>query len=224
MTRMRTSRPAATMLALAALAPVVSAPLAAQDAAATRDAGCFGVSFDRGCFVMLQYEAGYRVAAAGRAPRFEHAYPRERSDRSQLFLAGGIVFAISPTTTLGAIYDRGTGDGKGTESVGVRWGHQLRAQTRVDVTAGAVSFPLNGDSVVPTRRATSYGAFTDVALHGSNLLTVVVRDELYPRRTDASSGNLVFVGARTEAVPAAVLTMVGIALIGIGMSLTGPGW
>jgi hypothetical protein len=218
---MPTAHVAATALALAAVA---SAPLAAQDAAESRDGACFGVSFDRGCFAMLQYEGGYRVAAAGRAPRFEHAYPRERKDRSQLFLAGGIVFAVSPTTTLGAIYDRGTGDGRGTESVGVRWGRHLRAGSRVDVTAGAVSFPLNGDSASPSHRATSYGAFTEVALHGTNLLTVVARDELYPRRADAASGNLVFVGARAEAMPAAVLTLIGIALIGIGMSLTGPGW
>jgi hypothetical protein len=218
---MPTAHVAATALALAAVA---SAPLAAQDVAESRDGACFGVSFDRGCFAMLQYEGGYRVAAAGRAPRFEHAYPRERKDRSQLFLAGGIVFAVSPTTTLGAIYDRGTGDGRGTESVGVRWGRHLRAGSRVDVTAGAVSFPLNGDSASPSHRATSYGAFTEVALHGTNLLTVVARDELYPRRADAASGNLVFVGARAEAMPAAVLPLIGIALIGFGMSLTGPGW
>ena len=221
---MRTARRAASALAVAALAAIASAPVEAQEDAESRDGACFGVSFDRGCFAMLQYEGGYRVAAAGHAPRFEHAYPRKRKDRSQLFLAGGIVFAVSPTTTLGAIYDRGTGDGRGTESVGVRWGRHLRAGSRVDLTAGAVSFPLNGDSLAPSHRATSYGAFTEVALHGTNLLTVVVRDEMYPRRSDAAGGNLVFAGARAEAVPAAVLTLIGVAFIGIGMSLTGPGW
>lgn len=221
---MRILHRAAGALAFAALGVLAAAPLAAQDAPETREGACFGVSFDRGCFAMLQYEGGYRVAAAGRAPRLEQAYHRDRSDRSQLFLAGGIVFAISPTTTLGVVYDRGTGDGAGTQSVGVRWGHQLRASSRIDLTAGPVFFPLTGDSVVPSHDATSYGAFTEVALHGNNLATVVVRDEMYARRSDATGGNLVFVGARAEAVPAAVLTLIGVALIGIGTALTGPNW
>ena len=221
---MRTTCRPAIALALAALAPIAGARPRAQESAESREGACFGVSFDRGCFAMLQYEAGYRIAAAGRAPRFERAYRRERRDHSQLFLAGGIAFGVSPSTTLGMIYDRGTGDGAAARNRLACAGRLLGAASRVDLTAGAVSFPLNGDSVVPSRRATSHGAFTEVALHGSNLLTVVARDELYPRRGDAASGNLVFVGARAEAVPAAVLTLIGIAAVGIGISLTGPGW
>lgn len=115
-----------TIAALAALAALLSAPAAAQERGDSGRAVCFGVSFDRGCRLMVQYEAGYRVASAGRGPRLALARPRPRRDRSQLFVAGGMMWATSPATTLGAVYERGTGDEQGTHALGVRWGRQLR--------------------------------------------------------------------------------------------------
>ena len=210
-----------TLLALVVLA---STPIAAQYGPDSRDAACFGVSFDRGCFAMLQYEVGYRVAAGGRAPRLERARPRDRSDRSQLFAAAGLMFASSTTTTLGAVYEAGTGDENGTRAIGIRWGRQLRAESRLDLTAGAVFLPLTGDSIDPSHRVTTRGAFFEAALHGSNALTFVARDELYAPRAGVSSGNLVFAGARTEATPAALITLVAVALWGIAIGATGRNW
>lgn len=207
------------------LAPLaLRAQLSAQEVADSGRAVCFGVSFDRGCRLMLQYEVGYRVAAAGRAPRLERARPRPRSDRSQAFIGGGLMFAISPTTTLGAVYESGTGDDHGTRALGVRWGRQLRALNRLDLTGGVVLFPLTGDSVVLSHRATSPGAFAEAALHGSDAVTLVVRDELYPRRSGASGGNLVFAGARAEATPAVILTLAAAAFVAVAVSLTGRNW
>ena len=220
---MRAGRGIGNLLALTALATFARAA-AAQDAPETRDAACFGVSFDRGCFAMLQYEVGYRAAAAGRAPRLDLARSRPLTDQSQLFVAGGLIFATSATTTLGAIYERGTGDEHGTQALGVRWGRQLRENSRLDVTAGAVFLPLIGDSVPPSRTVTSRGAFAEVALHGSNVLTLIVRDEMYPRRAHASGGNLVFAGARAEATPAAIVTLTAAALLALALAATGPNW
>lgn len=221
---MRAARRTGTPLAVAALVALATAPAAAQESADSGRAVCFGVSFDRGCRLMLQYEVGYRGAAAGRAPRLDRARPRDRSDRSQLFVAGGLMWATSPTTTLGATYDAGTGDEHGTRAVGVRWARQLRAESRIDLTAGAVFLPLVGDSADPSHTVTSRGAFAEAALHGSNMATLVVRDELYAKRADAHGGNLVFVGARAEATPAAVLTLAAVALLGLAISATGPNY
>ena len=211
-------------LAIAALVAVVSASAASQEPADSGRPVCLSVSFDRGCRFMLQYEVGYRVAAGGRAPRLERARPRARSDRSQIFVAGGLMFASSPTTTLGAVYECGTGDEQGTRALGVRWGRQLRGESRLDLTAGAVFLPLIGDSVTLSHRVTSPGAFAEVALHGSNAATLVLRDEMYVRRSDASAGNLVFAGARAEATPAVILTLAAAALYALAASLTGPNW
>ena len=212
------------IVALSSFVALASAPAVAQERPDSGRPVCFGVSFDRGCRFMLQYEVGYRVAAAGRAPRLDRARPRPRSDRSQILVGGGLIFSISPTTTLGAVYESGTGDGPGTRALGVRWGRQLRAENRLDLTGGVILFPLTGDSVVPRHRDTSPGVFAEAALHGSNALTLVVRDELYARRSGASGGNLLFAGARAEATPAVVLTLATAALYAIAYSLTGPNW
>jgi hypothetical protein len=212
------------IVTIAALPAGIGAPVAAQERADSGRAVCFGVSFDRGCRFMVQYEAGYRAAAAGRGPRLVLARQRPRSDRSQLFVAGGLMWATSPVTTLGAVYERGTGDEQGTQALGIRWGRQLRATNRIDLTAGVVLLPLVGDSVVPSRAATSRGAFAELALHGGNALTLIVRDETYASRSHATSGNLLFAGARAEAAPAAILTLAAAALVGLAVAAAGPDW
>jgi len=185
---------------------------------------CFGISIDRGCHVMLQYELGYRVAAAGRGPKLDAAKPRERSDRSQLFVAGGVLVAASTHSAVGVVYDAGAGDKNGTRALGVRWARGFAHETRIDLTAGATWLPLVGDSIRPTRSATARGAFVEVALHGSNALTLVARDEAYVGSGAVEGRNLVFAGARAEAIPAAVMTMIGVALAGVALGLTGPNW
>ena len=185
---------------------------------------CFGIYLDRDCRWMLQYEVGYRAPIAGRAPRLIDARPRERSDRRQLVVAGGLFKAISRRDALGLIYDSGTGDESGTRAIGVRWARGFAHETRIDVTAGATSFPLTGDSLVINRLIRANGAFVETALHGSNMVTIVVRDEAYAGRRHAEGGNLLFVGARAEAVPAVVLTITGAVLYALALAATGPGW
>lgn len=185
---------------------------------------CFGIYVDRDCRWMLQYEVGYRTPVAGRAPRLIAARPRERGDRKQLVVAGGLFKAVSPRDALGLIYDSGTGDESGTRALGVRWARGFAHETRIDVTAGATSFPLTGDSVVINRLIRANGAFVETALHGSNMVTIVVRDEAYASRRHARGGNLLFVGARAEALPAVVLTITGAVLYALAYAATGPGW
>ena len=185
---------------------------------------CFGIYVDRDCPWMLQYEVGYRTPVAGRAPRLIDSRPRERGDRKQLVVAGGLFKAVSRRDALGLIYDSGTGDESGTRAIGVRWARGFAHETRIDVTAGATSFPLTGDSVVITRLIRANGAFVETALHGSNMVTLVVRDEAYASRRHAEGGNLLFVGARAEAVPALVLTITGAVLFALAFAATGPGW
>lgn len=223
-TSIRAARSRIAPFALATSIVLAAAPAAAQERADSGRAVCFGVSFDRGCRAMVQYEVGYLVVAAGEAPRLERARQRPRSDYSAALVGGGVMFRTAPATTLGIVYQARPGDWHGTRAIGVRWGRQLRATNRIDVTAGTVFFPLIGDSVHLSRRGSSEGAFAEVALHGSNMLTLVVRDEAYPRSSGVSGGNLVFAGARAEALPAAIITLAGGLLVAVAVGLTGPGW
>lgn len=230
----------ACLLACLTAGPLASSPAQAQHATAPlsvhvaqrdtitdtrRGAGrCFGTYVDRGCALMLQYEVGYRVPMAGRSPRLDAARPRDRSDRSQLFIAGGLMIPVSSRDALGAVYDAGAGDEKGTRAIGVRWARGFAHETRIDLTIGATWLPLLGDTVLARRRATANGAFMELALHGSNALTLVARDEAYRGSGGVKDGTLLFAGARAEAVPAAVLTMIGVVLTGIAVAATGPNW
>lgn len=184
---------------------------------------CFGVSFNRGCRVMLQYEAGLRVRAVGDLPLERDGWQRSRS-RTDFFIGGGLMFPLAPGRAIGIVYQAGT-EGP-VHSLGARYARSLGGASRLDLTAGGTYLvsDVGGVNTMP-HRATSVGVFGEAALHANNYLTALAREETFFPTSDMVTGSRLLVGARLERGPAAVVSVAAAVLIGaLIASWTGEDW
>ncbi|NUO64876.1 MAG: hypothetical protein HOQ11_14300 [Gemmatimonadaceae bacterium] len=211
----------ASVLACALLCSVSAAGAQAPDSTRANSARasaararplCFGVSFNRGCRVMLQYEAGLRVRAAGDLPLGRDAWTASHS-ATDFFVGGGLMFPLAPGRAVGVVYQAGT-EGP-VHSLGARYARSLGGASRLDLTAGGTwySTDVGGVSTTP-HRATSIGAFGEAALHANDYLTALAREETsFPTR-DLPSRSRLLIGARLERGPALVASVAAVVLVG----------
>ena len=201
-------------LTVALLLLLAAAPALAQGTTLSNGRTlCFGVSFDRGCDVMVQYELGYRAPVVGHGPRLRQRWEYDDNKwRDELFLGAGVMYARGPRDALGAVADVGTSGPFGTGSLGVRWAHQLRETARIDLTAGVLAKPMHRfdpvDSIARERRFASVGVFTDASLHVTNFFTLTARPELHLRSGRTNPSAALLVGGRAEGRTAVGLTIV----------------
>lgn len=174
---------------------------------------CFGISFDRGCRVMIQYEAGGRVRAAGELPVGKEQRPYASSSRYDSFIGAGLMFPRGPRSAVGIVYQAGT-EGP-VHSLGVRYARSLGGRSRIDLTAGGAYIQRSLYSGgAPALRSTG-AVFGEGALHASDYVTVLVREESFLPTRDIASRSRLMVGARLERGPAVVASAAAAALIGL---------
>lgn len=184
---------------------------------------CFGVSFDRGCRVMLQYEAGLRVRAVGDLPVGRGMWVASRSS-VDFFVGGGLMFPLAPGRALGVVYQAGT-EGP-VHSLGARYARSLGGASRIDLTAGGTYLSTDvGGGSGPPHRGSSVGAFGEAALHANNYLTALAREETFFPTRDIAPRSRLLLGARLERGPAVVVSAAAAVLIGaLIASWTGEDW
>jgi hypothetical protein len=199
------NRPTLLLLLLATAVPAL-----AQDARAL----CFGVSFDGGCRVMVQYEVGYRGRVLGREPSSSPGGPGESSrSRHEWFGGGGLMFPRGDDRALGVIYQVAAGRQLG-QSLGVRYARAVDERIRLDLTGGVDAkrldvFSANGYEGTRDQP----GVFIEAALHRSNFLTVLARDEAHGSYRGVTGGNALLLGGRLERIPALGATALAAAFV-----------
>lgn len=207
-----------TVLLLGLCAPALGAQ-------STRDV-CFGVSFDRYCDVMVQYEVGYRFAVVGTVPRSAGAdSPPAVRPLHGAFVAGGLMYSRSPGRAVGVMYEVGRVGRQMNYALGFRSARDLGRGARVDLTAGAIAkrVATRVEAGQP-RYGYSPGAFAEATWHGTNYFSLTVRDELQVRTAGLSSAHALMLGARVERGPAVVVTAAAGALFLLANRYYGRGW
>ena len=203
-------------------AMLAATTLGAQEAARPL---CAGVSFDRGCRAMLQYEIGYRSPVVGHGPRLRPTVEFDDNEfEGQLFIGGGLMFRRSPADAVGVVADVGTSGAFGTFSLGARWAHHLRANSRLDLTAGLLAKPMHRVDVdAGETKFTSVGAFGEATFHGTDYFSVGLRPEFHLPSSRSSPGAAVLAGGRFEGVTGLAATVLLAVLYGAAVAAWGNG-
>lgn len=175
---------------------------------------CFGVSFDRGCRVMFQYEVGVRFAAFGGLPVGRDQAQFTSPSRTDWFVGGGLMFPSGAGRAIGVVYQAGS-EGP-VHSLGVRFARSLGRRSRLDLTAGGTFLQRSASSggQLPSIRSTG-GVFGEAALHANDFLTALVREESFAPRTDLPARSRLMLGARLERTPAVVVSAAAAVFVAI---------